>query len=75
MREQTAEALAMEIQQIVSTTKLSWKNCVGKCFDGASVMSVQAKIKAIAHQPNLVLMNAIKDISEFVDVFGKVRGD
>jgi len=88
MMEQNAEALATEIQQIVTTTKLSWENCVGQCFDGASVMSghfngVRPRIKAIAphvayvhchaYRLNLVLMNTIRDIPEFVDVFSKVQ--
>ena len=34
MKELNDEALANEIQRIVSATGLSWENCVGQCFDG-----------------------------------------
>ena len=88
MKKLNAEALASAINVAVIQNNLSWDNCVGQCYDGASVMSgqftgVQARIKEIAphvtyihchaHRLNLVLVRTIKNIPEIAEFFEKVQ--
>jgi len=88
MRSLTADALSTFIINKLHSLGLDWQNCVGQCYDGASVMSgwangVQAKIHnqfpnavyihCYAHRLNLVLIDSISDMSELSDFFDTVQ--
>lgn len=88
MHSLTAEALCNFILAEVNSLGLDWVNCVGQCYDGASVMSgwangVQARIKnevphavymhCYAHRLNLVVVHCISDIPEVKEFFDTVQ--
>ncbi|XP_060845163.1 zinc finger MYM-type protein 1-like [Rhopalosiphum padi] len=77
MKNSNAESLANEIFKILSTNKLDKMNCIGQCYDGASVMSgefsgVQERIRSevphaiyihcYAHRLNLCLVQTLQNI-------------
>lgn len=74
MKKSNAESLATEIMRILQTNKLDKMNCIGQCYDGASVMSgkyagVQERIRlevphaiyvhCYAHRLNLCLVQTL----------------
>lgn len=83
-----AESLSSLIMKILLDNGLSLDDCVGQCYDGASVMKgvqggVQAKLKeriphavyihCYAHRLNLVLVRTITDIPELKDFFNTAK--
>jgi len=88
MHDVTAEALFNFILAKMKTLGLEAMNCVGQCYDGASVMSgtangVQARIQnevphalyvhCYAHRMNLVLVHCLSDIVEVKEFFYTVQ--
>ena len=72
-----ADCMTLKIREKLCNTAIDIHQCVGQCYDEASVMSgsvagVQAKIRALVpqeiythcynHQLNLILMNSVKNI-------------
>jgi len=77
MLNSNAECLASEILRILSINKLDIMNCIGQCYDGASVMSGQYSgvqesmcskvphaiyVHSYAHCLNLCLVQTLQNI-------------
>ena len=88
MHDLTAEALFNFIRDKMKSLGLDSMNCIGQCYDGASVMSgsangVQARIQnevphalythCYAHRMNLVLVHCISDMVEVKEFFDIVQ--
>lgn len=88
MTESTAKSLASEIMTILKTNKLNKMNCIGQCYDGASVMSgkysgVQERIRSevphaiyvhcYAHRLNLCLVQTLQNIPYICNFFNTIQ--
>lgn len=88
MKNSNAESLANEIFKILSTNKLDKMNCIGQCYDGASVMSgefsgVQERIRSevphaiyihcYAHRLNLCLVQTLQNIPYISNFFNTIQ--
>ncbi|CAI6345368.1 unnamed protein product [Macrosiphum euphorbiae] len=88
MANSNAESLASEIIKILSINKLDIMNCIGQCYDGASVMSgqysgVQERIRSkvphaiyvhcYAHRLNLCLVQTLQNIPHLCNFFNTIQ--
>lgn len=88
MKKSNAESLATEIMKILIDNKLDKMNCIGQCYDGASVMSgqysgVQERIRleiphaiyvhCYAHRLNLCLVQTLQNIPHICNFFNTVQ--
>jgi len=89
MKNSNAESLANKIFKILSTNKLDKMNCIGQCYDGASVMSgdflwVQERIRSevphviiyiycYAHRLNLYLVQTLQNIPYISNFFNTIQ--
>ncbi|KAL4091374.1 hypothetical protein QTP88_026073 [Uroleucon formosanum] len=88
MENSNAESLASEIIKVLSINKLDIMNCIGQCYDGASVMSgqysgVQERIRSkvphaiyvhcYAHRLNLCLLQTLQNIPHLCNFFNTIQ--
>ncbi|KAL4107179.1 hypothetical protein QTP88_017562 [Uroleucon formosanum] len=88
MDNSNAESLASEIIKILSINKLDIMNCIGQCYDGASVMrgqysGVQERIRSkvphaiyvhcYAHCLNLCLVQTLQNIPHLCNFFNTIQ--